>query len=280
MSLVNNHITFFHILLLQSETEDISKYDISIYLRFKSFKNSTIYDHNTRSTAKLFDEPVRKISRSIKKLIRIGYLREHHGNLTAVSKHKILSRKLGYVPKKGWVPIDTRDTKYIRKQLEYHIIANNNSQQVWAITRKKKEILKTRGRSNPKDKATVVTLNLLNRNFFSTPLHSTRGIGRLLGVSHTKAAQILKELERLGMIKTERIKEERIRNFMPGQKGPGMTIQPHLHHEKGHVYVKDGDLMIDRGTKINFISCSSPLYNYPIKRISIYTVYNRIRKGA
>ena len=242
-------IAYYHPKLM---TEGMSIYDASIYMRFKGFKNSTYYGSSVRGLAELFNQPIRKISRSVNTLIKHGYLRKHHGNITATAKKKIISRK-SKMPKNGWVSIDVRDVDYIEFQLRYHVMRLNSIHQQHAIKRKQKEITKMTGRANPQDSAKALVD--LRRNFCGNVLFGTRGLGRLWGISHTKASQVLRQMERHGMVHTSRLKEVLHREKPTNLKGMSLTIES----EKAYTYLQDGRLVADRGTQVFFLSSFSKL---------------------
>ena len=244
-----NKISYYHYLLAKSKAGYLSLFDMSIYVKLKAYKNSTLYNYNTRTAARLWDIPVSRLNIAVKRLIRRKYLRLHHGNLTAVAKNKILKRNLGYIPKKGWLPIDVSDIRLIEIQLQYHILRDHSLQQQYRIDKKKKEIAKTGSNSNPGDPATKEAIASLTRNFFDKAIISARSAARLLNMSHTKANNIINSMVRLGMVKRNRIKEV----LNNGHRyGKGITIET---DEKVYIYAVGTHIIADHGSHLSFLSC-------------------------
>ena len=237
---------------------------LSVYLKLKSFDNSTYYNYKAYRFSKFIGMSDSTTARYVRKLVSLGLIVKHHGNITAVGQHRFLSQKQMY--RKGWRLIEISSIENLKSQQYMLLLKQEEARQRRAIKKRIKDLNKIRERSNPDDPATKSQELFLQRNFIPEMIFSTRGLGKLFNVSHTKANQILKELQSTGLINMKN-KYEVIghinnpvnsdeRSLVKSTKGFNIERDEQIF---GHLFVKGNRIYVHRGRVINILSHSSPI---------------------
>ena len=197
----NNSVSGFPIspnVNLHHSKERVSNKELTLFFYIKVlYQHSIIYDYKPEKLSKLTGLAPNTIRKYVGNLKSIGYVENHKGNLLFKSKSKFDELEQIGFRRKNYTKTNYKDFTDL---FNLSLIENNIRAQNWAIKQHKL--------SNPKrirPKASQIRNakeNIKNwKEFNNEVLLSSRGLSKVLNLSHTTIVKMLKRLQEKGIIK-------------------------------------------------------------------------------
>lgn len=162
------------------------------YLAKAKFKNSCIYNHKYSHSCKIFNIPRVRYTRYIKTLLRMGLCELHSGNMVFRSINKVIKENGGG----RFIKFSIRKNNTVEEVSEiiYYTITKNNLRQQKYISTLKLSLERNKKVSLPMLKKAIKLSDQdqLKGKTCEDIMIASRRLGSLLGVSHTKANELIK----------------------------------------------------------------------------------------
>ena len=176
----------------------------AFYIMVKNLyrSNSVIYNYSPKILAKNTNLNRRTVDKYVTKLKQYKFAILHSGNLLFRKQSKVSAELGNDDPWRIKIDCDWTFEKILNR-LNYELIKIKGKRQKYQIDLRAK-INSSTGENNDKVTKSLPVLKLLEK-CSDKVMFSSRSVGGILGVSHTRANNILKELEKLRLIKTKEI---------------------------------------------------------------------------